>query len=701
MIVLALLFNYLIADSQTTNFSFTNKPFTDPELPNYHRGAQYWNGTPWDNSSAPQVPPGTPTTGAKTWYARMQWNDMESDQGVYTFTKASLGTKWWASLERSLEWCADNGQLWGFGGVMTAYDGGHGVYYDGAWSIYPQYLHNLMQAETTKDWLYTGTGNWIPNWNSPSYLNRWRVLNDTILKYVKNWKYTPSSGPWAGKLIEGPKIIDFIDLRGYGNFGEWHTYPWTDVTPSNAVCTDSSMKKIIDISVDIYGDYPLHVPIAIFDDNGWSESNAFRTWYVMTRKTRYGVIGWRRDNIGDKGYDNFLIGNTWQYNGWKADTAILNRWKYAMITGEPLNGSGSGNCCPIYYDIRPEIGNYHYVGFGNGNYGVNTQAAWDTINAVFKLTGYRYNLNGGSMTTTLGQNSNFNVSLNWRNVGASPLYQKRWKIVYQLKTAADIEVKRWTSKLNPYLFLPSSTDSVVSETFNLGNVPVGTTYKLTVKFEDTVGLLSPLFIAINSPTRNADGSYTLRSNIAVTTALPVKWLDITATAKNKRNELNWKVVCDNATSKFEIEKSINGKEFNKIDEVKAKTDNCVEQTYTYSDYNIDNVNLFYRIKEIDIDGQYIYSKTVSVSNQSLNKSISVYPNPGETSLNIILNDLETGNMEVGLYSADGKLVKLLKLYKPDTQFLTTMDIRDISNGLYILKAYINQKQKGITKVIKN
>lgn len=701
LVALATLLIVSIAKSQTTNFSFTNKPFSDPEMPNYHRGAHYWNGTQWDNSSAPQVPPGTSTTSAKTWYARMEWTDMESSQGVYTFTKASLGTKWWASLENSLEWCANNGALWGFGGVMTAYDGSNGKYYDGAWSVYPQYLHNLMQSEiNTKDWIYTSTGNWIPNWNSPSYLERWRVLNDTILKYVKNWKYTPSSGPWAGKLIEGPKIIDFIDLRGYGNFGEWHTYPWTQSQPANAICTDSSMKKIIDIAVDVYGDYPIHVPIAIFDDNGWSESNAFRTWYVMTRKTRYGVIGWRRDNIGDKGYDNFLIGNTWTYGNWKADTAILDRWKYAMITGEPLNGSNSSNCCPIYFHIRPEISSYHYASFGNGNYGVNTQAAWDTINAVFKLTGYRYNLNGGNMTTTLSPNQNFNVTLNWRNVGASPLYQKRWRIVYQLKTAADVEVKRWTSKLKPYLFLPSNVDSIVTDQFNLGNVPNGTTYKLTVKFEDTVGLLSPLFIAINSPTRNTDGSYTLRSNIVVTSTLPVNWISFTGVNKGNYNELKWKTSCNDNNQKYELEKSIDGNNWD-LWSIISSVNKCLEYEYSFNDYRLNSEVSYYRIKQYDLDGRFQYSNIIKVLSGKISPKYQLVPNPVENTLSIAITDSKLGHTKIDILDTSGKLIHTIQ-FKKETIFANpTVNTSKFSMGLYTVRVSINGEQVSVNRFVKN
>lgn len=678
-----------IANSQTTNFNFTNKPISDPELPNYGRGAEFWNGVLWNGGGAPQVPSGN--SSARNGYRRWWWYEMESSQGVYTLTGG------YPSLEWHLKDLANQGMQLNYGSVMTSFDGG-GIFYDGANSVYPQYLHNLMQAESTKDWVYTGTNSWIPNWNSPSYLARWRALQEAIYNFIMNFTYTPSSGPWAGKTVKGRDMLVTADVRGYGNFGEWHTWPWTDNTPANAVMTDSSYVKIVNATKDVFKNVPLHINVAVFDANSWADHNPFRAWYALTQRNDWGLIGYRDDGIGDPN-KWFLTANPWNYNGWRADTALNNRWKYSLNTGEPLNGYGT--CCPLYYDIRNQIVNKsHWGSFGNGNYPNSDQQTFDTMQAVFKLAGYRYNLNGGNMTTVLATNQNFNVALNWRNIGNAPLYQSRWRVVYQLKTAADAEVKKWTSKFRPFMYLPDSKDSVISEQFNLGNVAVGTTYKLTVKIEDSTGLCDPLFIAINSPTRNADGSYTLRSNITVSATLPVKFIDFTAVSKDKRNELNWKVTCEQTTDRFEIEKSADGKEFVNIDAIKAKNTNCVDETYTYLDYDIENTQSYYRIKQIDFDGQSIYSKTVSVRNDSRNKTVSIYPNPVENTLNIFVNDTEIGIMNIGVFSIDGKLVIQSNLLKQSGQINTTLNLKQLSSGTYIVKVLINKKQKAIEKLVK-
>lgn len=684
-----------VSFSQNFNFGFKNTPITSPEINNYGRGAQYWNGTSWNNSSAPQVPNGT--SDGKTYYQRYEWTSMENGMGQYTLTGN------WPSLEYTMKYAADHGMLFAFGGVMTAYDGAHGKYYDGAWSVYPEYLHQMMQAESaTPDWKYTSTGNWIPNWNSPSYLSRWRALNDTIYNFIMNWSYTPGSGPWAGKKVKGKEFFDYVDIRGYGNFGEWHTYPWTNQTPANAVITDSSMKKLIDITRDIYNNQQLMGLIAIFDDNSWSESNAWRAYYMLTSSNNYGLFGWRRDNIGDKGYDNFLIGNTWVYGSWRADTAILNRWKYGMISGEPLNGSGSGNCCPIYYHIRPEVGSYHYAGFGNGNYGVNTSAAWDTIREDFKITGYRYNLNGGYMTNDLLLNQNFQIGLNWRNVGASPIYQKRWRVSYELKTQADAVLKKWTISFNPYLFLPSTRDSVVAETLDLSGVPAGTNYKFTLKIEDTTGLCSPLYLAVDSPSRNTDGSYTLRSNITVYSALPIVWYSFSGTQKTNYIDLNWSLACESDVERFDVFRSEDGTVFWKIGEITnvAAGSPC---NYNYKDYDLTYPKVFYKVKAINRDGTFSNSRIIgfTVSLDKLGSGFRILNTATSDQFFLESETKDKGQMVITLFSIDGKRVRQLNMIKNTDKLVVPINISDLSTGLYLINVTLERRNLGTKKILRN
>ena len=515
--ILCLIFLILpiLVKSQTTQFNFVNRPLTSAELNSPGRGAEYWNGEWWDDVNGITVPQGTAS--GHNGYIRFNWYDMEKAQGQYTFTGP------WPSIESWIKILIERGESFSFG-IMSVCDGCDAAM-DGGRSAYPPYLHTLMQSEatTSKDWKSSG-GTWIPNWNSPNYLSRFEALLDTLSKFINTKSYTPTIGPNAGKTIQYKNVIYYVDVRGYGNYGEWHNFPYWQETPTGRVATVASLRRIIDAHKTYFPKYPLVALMGAFDGGNGSEVPSEIGHYLFTTSNQYGKIGWRRDNLGEMFYDDVLANSPYSFNGYRFDTAFTNRWKYAIVSGEPINGGGQyANGGPPYFDLRREINLYRFAHFGNGNYPTNdptVASIRDTLREAFKLTGYRFNLNGGSVTNPIPQNSNFTIKLNWRNVGTTPLYQKRWKVVYELRNQSNQTVKKFTSKFNPYLYLPDIKDSVVVDQFNLGNLSTGN-YNLVLYIEDTTAYHKPIFLNISSPTRNTDGSYTLANISVVSASLPV------------------------------------------------------------------------------------------------------------------------------------------------------------------------------------
>jgi hypothetical protein len=403
---------------------------------------------------------------------------------------------------------------------MTVCEGCDKPWPNGQRASYPYYLHELMQTEpaTSRDW-YSSYGYWVPNWNSNYYLERFEALLDTVARFIDAGSYIPTRGPNTGKRVAYKNVINYVDIRGYGNYGEWHNYPYHNTIPEGRAATPATLKRIIDAHINAFPQYPLVSVIGIFNEKESSYVPPEVSYYALTAGNAYGKIGWRRDNLGEAGEDNRLSKNTGSYANMRFDTAIVNRYKYAMITGEPIKGGSqyAPNKKP-YSDLRREINLYHISGFGNGNYplaDIAKTAVRDTLQEAFKITGYRFNLNGGSISTNLYTNTPFNITLRWRNAGVAPLYQKRWQVKYQLRTSTDQVLQEWKSYFNPYLFQPSTSDSVVSQNFVIGNIPAGTNYKLVLLIQDTTAYHSPLPLALKSPARNADGSYTLRSKLTV------------------------------------------------------------------------------------------------------------------------------------------------------------------------------------------
>lgn len=484
----------------TVNFSFTQIPYTDPDIISPGRGAEQWH-----NSSA-RIPNPTESQAIGTensldvYYRFEAWRLQNSD-----------GSFNWSYFDGLVEDAINKGQKLSFGIMTYNDDGGGGTNYAGGESAYSQWLHNKMQAESTKDVLLGGE--WLPNWNSPSYIQWLRDIHTAVRGRLLSERHTPTSGPNAGKSVLYGDAIYVIDVRGFGNWGEAHIGGIADnwnAQPNRP--TIATLKAIIDAHTQIFDKWPLGMMIAYYD-GGASGVPLFHpypevAWYALTARNAWGDVGARRDQVGaPDGYLKAMLeNNSLTYNGSpRFSVLFLEKWKTAPITGEPNPG-----VAPItgMADLLGQVSLYHHTSFGNGNYPFGSQLPLSTRNTIreaFKRAGYRIELTGGKAVTSTGAIS---ITLNWKNIGNAPTYEN-WDVVYELVSGSNVA---WTgtSTFKPKWFLPSPNANTITDNFN--NIPSGT-YTLRVTVKDPANYRSPLPIAIQG--RTATGSYVLANNLSL------------------------------------------------------------------------------------------------------------------------------------------------------------------------------------------
>jgi Concanavalin A-like lectin/glucanases superfamily/GEVED domain len=142
------------------------------------------------------------------------------------------------------------------------------------------------------------------------------------------------------------------------------------------------------------------------------------------------------------------------------------------------------------------------------------------------------------------------------------------------------------------------------------------------------------------------------------TTLPITLISFTGKATENGNTLNWKTDSEKNFSHFEIQRSENGKEFEKIGKVEGNHAEVYQFLDQISSLNF-NSSLFYRLKIIDLDGSASFSKIISIEND-FEKSIvgQFYPNPTlstEASINII--STESTSWLITSYDLAGKILK--------------------------------------------
>ena len=176
--------------------------------------------------------------------------------------------------------------------------------------------------------------------------------------------------------------------------------------------------------------------------------------------------------------------------------------------------------------------------------------------------------------------------------------------------------------------------------------------------------------------------------------LPVEFLFFTAKYENRSVQLAWATATEITNSHFEIERSIDAENFEKIGEVIGAGDSQERIDYQYIDYEaaVGAEIIYYRLRQVDYDGKFDYSNTVIARNSDYEPlELLVSPTLFQDRVTVTLNATEeTDNINIEIYDMRGN-----KVYSRD-EFLYTgindFDLEDIyhlSEGAYLLSLTSN------------
>lgn len=130
--------------------------------------------------------------------------------------------------------------------------------------------------------------------------------------------------------------------------------------------------------------------------------------------------------------------------------------------------------------------------------------------------------------------------------------------------------------------------------------------------------------------------------------LPLTLTNFTAKLNNQNTVLNWQTSQEINTSHFEVEYSNNANDFSTVGTVYASGNSSSNKSYWASHKINKEINHYYRLKMVDIDGKFTYSNVVKLVNNNKGNSLQVYPTvtKGLVSININVTEKQTANIKV-------------------------------------------------------
>lgn len=181
------------------------------------------------------------------------------------------------------------------------------------------------------------------------------------------------------------------------------------------------------------------------------------------------------------------------------------------------------------------------------------------------------------------------------------------------------------------------------------------------------------------------GAISLHNNeiVSLESALPVTLISFTVgKGEGQTALLKWTTSEESNSDRFEIEHSLNGKAWVKRSSTAASGESNVLTSYFYTEAMIGNGTHFYRLKMIDRDETFSYSRIQSIKVIALSQ-MSLYPNPAKDWITLGVDDLSQTE-RIQLNDNTGKVVHD-QLLRFQTGTSASIDLKQIPTGLYFVR----------------
>ncbi len=147
-------------------------------------------------------------------------------------------------------------------------------------------------------------------------------------------------------------------------------------------------------------------------------------------------------------------------------------------------------------------------------------------------------------------------------------------------------------------------------------------------------------------------------------------------------ELKWVTQTEQNNSHFSIEKSTDGSNFLEIGQEEGQGTTLETTDYQFTDFAPSTGVSYYRLRQVDFDGNFTYSNIESVDFIDKGKT-AIYPTPTTGRLNIQPPENFGPESDLMIFDKLGRLVKVFTIDE-DAEFLE-LDVTDLPVGTYFMK----------------
>ena len=188
----------------------------------------------------------------------------------------------------------------------------------------------------------------------------------------------------------------------------------------------------------------------------------------------------------------------------------------------------------------------------------------------------------------------------------------------------------------------------------------------------------------------------LENNLVVNPPLPVELSFFSAIILENGVKLKWRTETEISNYGFEILRSTQNDEWDVLGFVQGYGNSNSPKNYSFVDENVSSGKYSYRLKQIDTDGQFEYSKVIEVVAGKIPNEIVLeqnYPNPFNPTTTIKFAVAETQKAELKVFDVLGNEVVSLFNGVAEEGIIYELELNgeNLSSGIYFYRLETNSK----------
>lgn len=420
---------------------------------------------------------------------------------------------------------------------------------------------------------------------------------------------------------------------------------------------------------------------------GESSINNYTTYFALAR---YNINGILDLTFGTNGLLTTLI-----QNQNVANALVLQSDGKIIASGISKDSLNNKSFAVVRYNTNGSLDS----SFGIGGKQFNALGTDDEANAMTLQTDGKIILCGTKITNYHGSfevmryntNGNLDASFGTGGIETSTIGTNDYANAVTLQNDGKIVVAgvtNATTNNKSFALTRYNTNGSLDSTFgNASKSFYPLTPAISASANATKWLGNRIYMA-GLTTVGTNYTFALAAVISNNIVLPVTWLEVNASIKNKNSIINFTTTNESNALAFSVERSIDGEQYLKMGNIAASNTPGNHQ-YAYSDSSLQLVEspkglIYYRIKEIEKDGQLNYSVVVTLPSISTKNTVSFYPNPVNKLAILTIHLLHSQKVEGFITDISGK-----RIYKQSWNLLKgintiQIDVNNFFTGIYYL-----------------